>query len=117
MDNPIPLKLARIEWKPNGRFRVSHYVDERCDRSLPRSGGACFALWHQMSDANREQWFLWHALMATCDGCQPGQVLDEINKVSELFDMCQRWAVRQSEVQEARRTRGMEAKDGATSSE
>jgi hypothetical protein len=112
MQPQIPLKFARIEWKPNGRFRISHYIDEPCDRRLPKSGGACFAVWHVMADQTRESWFLWTALEAMQEGCKPAQVLVEMNRVSELFDIVQRFAVRQSQVQEARKTRGMEAKDG-----
>jgi hypothetical protein len=117
MDDQIPLLKARIEWKPNGRFRISHYDDEPCDRSLTKSGGACFARWREVSDRTRESWFLWHAIEAVHEGCAPSQMLDEMNKVSELFDLVQGFMVRPSEVREAKLKRGKEAKDGQAAPE
>lgn len=115
MHQQIPLWNARIEWKPNGRFRISHYEDEPSDRSLTKSGGACFARWHEVSDRTRESWFLWHGILAMQEGCAPGEVLDQMNRVEELFEMAQGWMLRPSEMRAAASNRGKEAKDGKAS--
>lgn len=117
MDQQVPLDRARIEWNRDGVFRISNFDSDPCDRSLKNSGGACFARWTEVSRETRELWLLWHGLFAMHDGCDPEQVLDELNLVPEFFDIATKLTVSQQAMRSAGLCRGKEAKDGEAASE
>jgi hypothetical protein len=101
VDEQVLLINARIEWERYGELRISDYFDESPDHTLSKSGGACFELWRAVKPETRMIWFLWHALMACRDGCHPRDVLDEMQKVPELFEYVQQFTVRPSEMKSA----------------
>lgn len=108
----VPIERARIEWQPDGIFRISHYDEEPCDRSLRKSGGACFETWMECCPKTRVAWLLWHGIVAMNDGCHPRQVIAEMNRVPEFFDEIGSFLVRPSEVRKADKSRGKEASNG-----